>query len=46
MTCKFGYWFKHILLVNTKGSGVAKLRRKPSPLVIALYIYEKWEMEM
>ena len=24
-------WFKHILLVNTKGSGVAKLRRKPSP---------------
>ena len=25
-------WFKHILLVNTKGSGVAKLRRKPSPV--------------
>ena len=24
-------WIKHILLVNTKGSGVAKLRRKPSP---------------
>ena len=24
-------WFKHILLVNTKGLGVAKLRRKPSP---------------
>ena len=24
-------WFKDILLVNTKGSGVAKLRRKPSP---------------
>ena len=24
-------WFKHILLVNTKGSGVAKLPRKPSP---------------
>ena len=23
--------FKHILLVNTKGSGMAKLRRKPSP---------------
>ena len=27
----FQFWFKHILLVNTKGSGVAKLRRKPSP---------------
>ena len=25
------HWYKHILLVNTKGSGVAKLRRKPSP---------------
>ena len=24
-------WFKHILLINTKGSGVTKLRRKPSP---------------
>ena len=24
-------WFKHILLINTKGSGVAKLQRKPSP---------------
>ena len=24
-------WFKHILLVNTKGLGVAKLRCKPSP---------------
>ena len=26
-------WFKHILLVNTKGLGVAKLRRKPSPIL-------------
>ena len=23
-----GSWFKHILLINTKGLGVAKLRRK------------------
>ena len=26
-------WFKHILLVNTKQLGVAKLQRKPSPIV-------------
>ena len=25
-------WFKHILLINTKGLGVAKLRRKRSPI--------------
>ena len=25
-----GFWLKHILLVNTKGLGVAKLRRKPN----------------
>ena len=25
------FWLKHILLVNTKGLGMAKLRRKPSP---------------
>ena len=25
-------WFKHILLVNTKALGVAKLLRKPSPI--------------
>ena len=31
MLMRYGCWFKHILLVNTKGSGVAKLRRKPSP---------------
>ena len=25
------HWFKHILLVNIKVLGLAKLRRKPSP---------------
>ena len=31
-------WFKHILLVNTKGSGVTKLRRKPSPTYTHTFI--------
>ena len=29
--CNDIYWFEHILLVNTKGLGMAKLRCKPSP---------------
>ena len=40
-------WFKHILLVNTKGLGVAKLRCMPSPklyscfVITTVYIPEK-----
>ena len=30
-------WFKHILLVNTKGLGMAKLQSKPSPCAMAGY---------
>ena len=37
------YWFKRILSVNTKGLGVGKLRRKPSPNItfIHLFIYSE-----
>ena len=31
-------WFKHILLVNTKGLDVAKLRRKPSVCFTKMHI--------
>ena len=34
-------WFKHILLVSTKGLGVAKLQRKPSPKMNVLSWYVK-----
>ena len=37
-------WFKHILLVNTKGSGVAKLRHKPSPTLLCLFFLCKNEV--
>ena len=29
------FWFKHIILVNTKRLGVAKLRRKPPPMLFS-----------
>ena len=32
----FTIWFKHILFVNTKGLGMAKLQRKPSPKLYSL----------
>ena len=31
-------WFKHILLVSTKGLGVSKLRRKPSPSLFICHL--------
>ena len=30
-TVSCSFWFKHMLLVSTKGLGMVKLRRKPSP---------------
>ena len=45
-------WFKHILLVNTKGLGVAKLRRKPSPtnslggvILLLSYLVLQWNID-
>ena len=46
------YWFKHILLVNTNGLGVAKLRRKPSPKYthtftpLNTYIYQEMRYQI
>ena len=37
-------WFKHILLVNTKSLGMAKLRREPSPTYIHTNTHtNKWD---
>ena len=36
MTSLLHNWFKHILLVNTKGLGVAKLGRKPQFMIKAI----------
>ena len=35
-------WFKHILLLSTKGLGVAKLRCKPSPNRWCIWLLYRW----